>query len=588
MRTNPFLYLLSAALFVLCSQITHAGQRLDLVLGLSDAQLGGVDRLSHAGDLPPGVTRGDRLAVRVPQQGAYPWSSNLTIDLTEDIRKGDVCLLTVWARCLDSMTGEGSIVLNVEKEGGNYDKQAAFGYGVPAQWKRFDVPFEAWFDLGAGQGRIAIHIGSTRQELELAGLSLVRMPAGTDIASLPRSEVTYKGRDADAEWRREALERIERVRTGPIRVRVVDATGNSVAGAKIEATQLRSAFSFGTAIAARMFNDDDPSAPKYRDIASNLFSEVVFENAMKWEHHGLGDPDLIEAALRWAERHDITVRGHTLIWPSWNNTPSHVQTFATDPAGLRALVTERVASTAQQYRGRLVDWDVVNEPYTNHDITDILGRESLADWYRVARRADPNAKLYLNDYGILAAGPSTTPHQDHFADTIGFLIEQGAPIDGVGIQGHFGATLTTPMRMQEILDRYAAFGLPIKITEYDLDSDDDALQADFMRDVLIACYSHPAVDGFLVWGFWAGQHWRPRAAMYDEDWTPRPHAAVWKEWVLDRWASVAPAVSDANGEAVLRAHHGEYTISVTSGGGTAARTVTLDKAGAEVVVTVER
>ena len=85
-------------------------------------------------------------------------------------------------------------------------------------------------------------------------------------------------------------------------------------------------------------------------------------------------------------------------------------------------------------------------------------------------------------------------------------------------------------------DRYwAEFRLPVRMTEFDVWTRDEELQADFTRDFLILCFSHPSVTGVQHWVFWETCHWRPSAAMYRADWSEKPNAMVYKDLVLHRW-----------------------------------------------------
>jgi len=74
---------------------------------------------------------------------------------------------------------------------------------------------------------------------------------------------------------------------------------------------------------------------------------------------------------------------------------------APPPAALAKVITDHIAETTAAFRGRLVDWDVINETFTNHDFMDILGRHAMVDWFRAACAGDPGAKLYVNDFNIL-------------------------------------------------------------------------------------------------------------------------------------------------------------------------------------------
>ena len=75
----------------------------------------------------------------------------------------------------------------------------------------------------------------------------------------------------------------------------------------------------------------------------------------------------------------------------------------------------------------ILAWDVVNEPFDNHDLLDLLGERVMVDWFAAARATDPAPKLFINDYAILSGGGGTTPHRDHYEKTIEKLIAAGHP-----------------------------------------------------------------------------------------------------------------------------------------------------------------
>jgi len=85
--------------------------------------------------------------------------------------------------------------------------------------------------------------------------------------------------------------------------------------------------------------------------------------------------------------------------------------------------------------------------------------------------------------------------QNHYEETSRFLLRNNAPLTGLGFQGHFSPPLTPPKTILRLLDRYSKLDLPIKITEFDVDTTDESLQADFTRDFLYAAFSHSSVSG---------------------------------------------------------------------------------------------
>jgi hypothetical protein len=196
---------------------------------------------------------------------------------------------------------------------------------------------------------------------------------------------------------------------------------------------------------------------------------------------------------------------------------------------------------------------------------DLFGPAIQVDWFRAARAAHANAPLYLNDYSNHDASLDAA-HVAHFETTARYLKDQGAPIGGLGLQAHISANPSPPANVLSVLDRYAALGLPVRITEFDINTDDEELQADYTRDFLIAMYSHPSVVGVQLWGFWESAHWIPRAAMYRANWSEKPNAAAYKTLVLDQWRTRANGTTDAQGTWRGRGFHGDYVVTIERAG----------------------
>jgi GH35 family endo-1,4-beta-xylanase len=260
------------------------------------------------------------------------------------------------------------------------------------------------------------------------------------------------------------------------------------------------------------------------------------------------------------------MRGHVMVWPGRSNLPKSVQErLGTPRAGeIPAIIDAHIREMARATRGLVSEWDVLNEPFTNHDLMDAFGPEIMVSWFKTAREELPKAGLFFNDFSNQDA-KTDADHVAHFEKTARFLLDHGAPVTGLGLQGHFGGKPNAPENVLAVLDRYQAeFHLPVRITEFDVWTFDEELQADYTRDFLTLCFSHPSVVGVQFWGFWAGAHWRPAAAMFREDWSERPAARVYRDLVLNEWRTHATGVTDANGELSLRGFQGDYGLSVSS------------------------
>ncbi|GLW64097.1 beta-xylanase [Actinomadura rubrobrunea] len=285
-------------------------------------------------------------------------------------------------------------------------------------------------------------------------------------------------------------------------------------------------------------NPELSDAP-YVSILSSEFTSITPGNAMKWEstepQRGRFDFAKGDEIVELAQRNGQQVRGHTLVWHS--QLPSWVSDGGFSAEELRSILRNHVTTVASHYKGKVVHWDVVNEPL-NEDGTlrdtvfsRTLGESYIAEALRAARAADPDAKLYINDYNIDGIGAKS----DGMYRLVKSLKEQGVPLDGVGFQGHLALQYGFPSRMQENLQRFADLGLDVAITELDIrmqlpaDSAKLATQAAWYSDVTKACLAVSRCVGITIWDFTDKYSWIPdvfpgegAALPWDENLRPKP------------------------------------------------------------------
>jgi endo-1,4-beta-xylanase len=279
----------------------------------------------------------------------------------------------------------------------------------------------------------------------------------------------------------------------------------------------------------------------------------------------------------------MRVRGHNLIWPSWNFS-GHLKPLQNDPPALASHILDHIKDEVGTLKGQCFEWDVMNEAYNNHDVQDILGPHCVVDWYNAAHAADPQARLFINDYGITEANGDDTKHIDAYDAQIQYLLDNKAPLGGIGLQSHFSRILTAPDKVYAILNRFARFGLPLEVTEFDVNIPDEQLKSDYLRDYMTIVFSHPAASGFVMWGFWAGDHWLPDAALWRKDFSVNPNGHMYQDLVFHQWWTDTTGKSSTGGQFATRAFLGDYQITATQGGRTKTVPVSVTKNGSETTV----
>jgi endo-1,4-beta-xylanase len=532
-------------------------------------------------DPPEGSASSDLLRIRIitapPSEYAEAeWSRGISVNTVSPVANGDLLVIRFWIRS-GSPTAAGTRFM-IEKNGPHYNKLISFPISVGEHWQKFERTCRGE-DYAAGGLNAVFYLGYEPQVLEITGFSVLNYGQSITPDQLGIVSDTYEGRQADAPWRAGAASRIDQYRKANLAVEVRNSAGKPVSDAKVKIQMQRHAFGFGSAVAAELLTGTSADALNYREIVASYYNKVVFENDLKWTEwawENVSTRPRTFQAMQWLVERGISVRGHCLVWPGWSNMPPDVQQLTGE--GLRSRIRDHVTEIAGHPQLRdLSEWDVINEPYANHDVMDRLGKEEMGAWFELAHEANPEAGLYINDYNILSAEGGDLRHQDHYYRTVDYLKNTlDAPIHGIGMQSHFSGQLTSPERVFEILDRFSQLGLTLQITEFDVNIDNETLQADYLRDFMSIVFSHPAVNAIIMWGFWEGRHWLPKAALYRRDWTPKPNALVWENLVFNEWWTNEELSTGAEGRVNLRGFKGDYRVTVEKDGHAWSRLLSLD------------
>ncbi len=492
------------------------------------------------------------------------WRSQLKI------KKGDILLARMAMRGVYAKQESGEAMLNfaVTDARPNGERSVIVDLSIGPDWKTIDIPFIAASDILPNNGKITIGLGALAQKVEIAGIAVLNFGNKASLAQLPATRFTYEGREKDAKWRKDALKRIEKIRTAPLQIKVVDAAGNAVEGVNVKARMIQSSFIWGTAVNEAELADNLPTSEQYKTLLKELFNTVVIENGFKWERWAGIPARKVQTlkAFEWLDQQGFRQRGHNLVWPGWKFAPKFAKGMAEkDSAAFRKLIEDDIRERMAITKGKVIAWDVINELMHEHDFFPYLPKDVVGQWYKLARSLDPKAQLFINEYAMLN-GKYSPKNIEKYIELVDNYRKEGVPIDAMGVQGHVGRQPRNPVDVISDLDLFTPIGVPIQITEFDVNTTDEELQADYTRDFLIACYSHPAITGFIMWGFWQGKHWKPDAAMFRTDFTPKPNAAVWRDLVNKQWKTSFEASTNAKGKVASRGHFGTYDVELSKDG----------------------
>ncbi len=509
--------------------------------------------------------------------------------LSLPVTAGDVALVRFYARSLQGKgeSNESTITVYSQLKVSPWSKSTTEDFTIGSTWQEYFLAYTFLENRPAEQEALVFGFGHGAQTVEIGGIEFWYYGRQYKVEDLPRTFRTYRGREEGAAWRNEAWKRIEQIRKGDMQIEVVDGLGQPVAGAVVEVDLRRHSFPFGSVAVAHRIMGKTAEDETYRTMLRRLFSSTGTENDLKWppwegEWGAMFQREQTVQALQWMKDHFVYVRGHVLVWPGWSNLPARIRQMYEQKRfdEIQPATLAHIDDITQATKGLVDGWDVLNEPYANHDLQDLLGQQIEREWFARARQNLPNAQLFLNDYGILSSGGTWQEKQDAFIATAKYLQEGNCGITGIGVQCHFGANVTPPERVLEILDRLQReLSLDIHVTEFDVNSSDTAMQADFTRDFYIAAFSHPAVKLIQMWGFWAKAHWLPKAALYDENWQERPNGKAYRQLMENEFHTHLTGIVDDQGRWSGRGFFGEYAVTVKKDGRQVTQSFTLSTKG---------
>ncbi|XP_020238003.1 endo-1,4-beta-xylanase 1 isoform X2 [Cajanus cajan] len=342
-----------------------------------------------------------------------------------------------------------------------------------------------------------------------------------------------------------------------VTIHVSDSNGKRLQGASICVEQIAKDFPIGSAIAKTIIGN-----LLYQNWFVKRFNAAVFENELKWyatePDEGKVNYTISDRMLQFVRTNNIVARGHNIFWEDPKYTPAWVLNLT--GMQLQSAVNSRIHSLMSQYKDEFIHWDVSNEMLHFDFYEQRLGPDATFHFFETAHESDPLATLFMNDYNVVETCSDANSTVDAYISRVRELQRNGIFMDGIGLEGHF--TIPNPPLIRAILDKLATLGLPIWLTEVDISKtlDRDA-QANYLEEVLREGFSHPYVNGIMLW-----TAFHPNGCyqmcLTDNNFKNLPAGDI-VDKLLEEWQSGrVEGVTDGHGSYSFYGFLGEYRISV--------------------------
>ncbi|MFX0195066.1 MAG: endo-1,4-beta-xylanase [Candidatus Hodarchaeota archaeon] len=404
--------------------------------------------------------------------------------------------------------------------------------------------------------------------------------------------------------------RIEKYRTGTANLSFFSTRGKPVANVAVKIEQTQHEFQFGAnhsihiwkAIAQRKYGMRSEPNKKFKISGDQIkkYTEKFIQFAnytslpVRWIIY---EPrkdeikyDVYEREIQYLHKNGFKVLAHMLVWN--NNTPPWVPA---DCNKLAKAVEKRVRDFVSYYKGKIDYFLVFNEParpfrrlFAKDKMTNCIrrfGKESFVSMpFKVARTADPTAKLMINEIAIR--------EQHGFPDLLRSLRDSKGKnlYDIIGIQSHMHKGIWPLDGVWEVCEGYSTFGVPIHFTEVTVLSgtpmsgkrygmvttpEGERRQAEYVVNLYTTLFSHPAVEAIQWWnltdlGAWKGAP----AGLLRDDMSPKPAYYALMDLIKRKWWTKTQTKTSKQGECTFKGFFGNYKITVTPLSGEA-RTVMM-------------
>ncbi|KAG0458545.1 hypothetical protein HPP92_023702 [Vanilla planifolia] len=352
-------------------------------------------------------------------------------------------------------------------------------------------------------------------------------------------------------------EKTDKVRKRDVVLKFPEVNGEDASNTFVRIRQLKNSFPFGSCISRSNIENEE-----FVDFFVKNFNWAVFGNEMKWYHtepeRGRYNYKDADEMVDFCKKHGIDTRGHCIFWEVEDAVQQWVKSLEKDD--LMTAVQRRLEGLLLRFKGKFKHYDVNNEMLHGSFYRDRLGEDIHAYMFREAHKLDPSAILFVNDYNV-EDGCDAKASPEMFINQVLDLLNRGAPIQGIGLQGH----ISNPVGeiVTAALDKLAILGLPIWFTELDVDAANEHVRAEDLEVMLREAYAHPSVEGIVLWGFWELSMFRDNAHLVNAEGhineAGKRYLALKQEWL-----SHSEGHANSFGEFEFRGYHGLYSLEVTT------------------------
>ena len=483
-------------------------------------------------------------------------------------KPGETLVLSFKMRCTEG--GENGISnMHIQlEEPVNFQKALFNTVSAGKEWTSIYLPYTAIESADNLGFRFALNVGT----LEVKDIRLTNYGTDIKVADLPTTTVERTDLAESASWRKEALDKIEKIRKGDFQIVVKDKEGNVIPDAQVELDMFEHQFKFGCMISL--------STEEHANRLAENFNTVVHEHVLKWAPHE-EYPNMAQDQIDAAKKAGIKYfRGHTLYVEVETSssgarmTPADVFENMGNLDYLLPRCESHVKDVITEFKDDITEWDVCNELVKNQrnhvQIREKLGNEfvkMMYDWAREAGGEDMD--LTYNETGF----------DDVYFELVDDFVKLGVDFDSLGIQSHYDNIMPTIDELSALYNKIGTrYNVPLKITEYSCNITDNILQANYTRDVMINAFSNEHISEFVMWGFQEGIGWSKYAPIYDKDFNLKPAGKIYQDLVYNKWwTKDAKATTDANGKATVRGFYGDYDVTVEANGKTLTQMVAFHK-----------